>query len=169
MSLESEVVELDKLHRRDAFDCGVPELNDYLRKFARQNSKSGLARTYVAVMPGESLVRGYYSLSSSAVACSSLPEAARKKLPRYPVPTILIGRLAVDNSMQGKGLGQELLMDALSRIVRAAEVIGVHAIEVHAKDASARKFYAPYGFASLIDDKHHLYLSIAAVKKAFGR
>jgi predicted GNAT family acetyltransferase len=137
VSLEIEVVELNRSHRRDAFDCGVPALNDYLRKFARQNSKSGLARTYVAIVPSESVVRGYYSLSSSAVACSSLPETARKKLPRYPVPTILIGRLAVDNSMQGKGLAQELLMDALSRIVRAAEVIGVHTVEGDTKDASA--------------------------------
>lgn len=162
-----QIVRLTKSHRRDSFDCGGAELNEYLRKFARQNSDKGLGRTYVAVLPGENVVRGYYSLTTSAVACETIPEKTRKKLPRYPVPTALISRLAVVTSTQGRGLGQELLMDAVYRLLQAADEIGIYAVEVDAKDNAARSFYGEYGFASLLDDERHMFLSLKAAKLAF--
>ncbi len=162
------IVRLQKTHRRDAFDCGSDDLNEYVRRFARQNDRKDISRVYVAVYPDEVLVRGYYTLSNSAVEHESMPEEERKKLPRYPVPTVLIGRLAVDKSAQGLGLGRELLMDGLSRILQAADQIGIHAVEVQAKDDSARAFYAKYGFVSLLDDDRHMFLSVKAAKRAFS-
>lgn len=162
-----QIVTLTKSHRRDSFDCGDDELNEYLRKFARQNSDKGFGRTYVAVLPDERVVRGYYSLTSSAVACETLPENARNKLPRYPVPTALISRLAVDTSTQGQGLGQELLMDSIYRVLQVADEIGIYAIEVDAKDNAARSFYGKYGFASLLDYKRHMFLSLKVARRAF--
>jgi GNAT superfamily N-acetyltransferase len=163
-----QIVRLVKEHRRDAFDCGADDLNQYLRRFARQNGNKGLGRSYVAVLPGETVVRGYYSLTTSAVACESIPEEARKKLPRYPVPTALISRLAVDRSMQGRGLGRDLLMDAIYRVIQAADSIGIYAVEVDAKDGAARTFYGRYGFASLLDHERHMFLSLAAARRAFA-
>lgn len=163
-----QIVRLEKAHRRDVFDCGVSELNDYLRKFARQNDRRGIGRAYVAVCPGEALVRGYYTLATSSVAHTSMPDALRQQLPRYPVPTVLIARLAVDATMQGQGLGRELLMDACYRTLQAADEIGILAIEVSAKDDRARTFYEKYGFRPLLDQPRHMFLSIRAAKRAFG-
>ena len=98
-----------------------------------------------------------------------MPDDERKGLPRYPVPTALIARLAVDTSAQGRGLGRELLMDGISRIVHAADEIGIHAVEVEAKDRKAHSFYEKYGFASLLDDPQHMFLSIKVAKRAFSQ
>jgi len=163
-----QIVRLHKTHRRDAFDCGSQELNEYVRRFARQNDRKGIARVYVAVYPSEVLVRGYYTLSNSAVEHESMPEQTQKRLPRYPVPTVLIGRLAVDNSVKGLGLGRDLLMDGLYRVLKAADQIGIHAVEVDAKDDNARSFYAKYGFVSLLDDDRHMFLSVRVAKRAFS-
>ena len=162
-----QIARLNKNHRRDSFDCGDSELNEYLRKFARQNRDKGLGRTYVALLPSENVVRGYYSLTTSTVACETMPEKTRKKLPRYPVPTALISRLAVDIASQGRGLGQELLMDGIYRVLQAADAIGIYAIEVDAKDDAALTFYGRYGFASPLDDERHMFLSLKAAKRAF--
>lgn len=165
---EIEVVRLRKTHRRDPFDCGAAELNQYLRKFARQNDRRGIGRTYVAVVRGEALVRGYYTLSTSSISHAAMPDPLRRQLPRYPVPTVLIARLAVDTAMQGEGLGRELLMDACYRTLRAADEIGILAIEVVAKNEQARSFYEKYGFGALLDQPQHMFLSIRAAKRAFG-
>jgi len=165
---ELQIVRLQKAHRRDAFDCGTAELTDYLRRFARQNDRKGIGRAYVAVCPGEALVRGYYTLASSSVAHGAMPDTLRQQLPRYPVPTVLIARLAVDVTMQGRGLGRELLMDSCFRILQAADEIGILAIEVLAQEDQARGFYEKYGFASLLDEPRHMFLSIQAAKRAFG-
>lgn len=162
------IVRLQKSHRRDVFDCGVDELNQYLRRFARQNEQTGFGRTYVAVFPNEVVVRGYYTLTTSAVERGSLPDKARKGLPRYPVPTARIARLATDSSMRGLGLGRDLLMDAIYRITQAADEVGIHAVEVDAKDAKARSFYEKYGFLSLLDNPLHMFLSIKTAKHAFS-
>jgi GNAT superfamily N-acetyltransferase len=160
------ILRLQKAHRRDAFDCGADELNDYLRRFARQNDRKGIGRAYVAVRGDEFLVRGYYTLACSAVGDASMP--TQDRLPRYPVPTVLIARLAVDESVQGQGLGRELLMDAIYRVVRAAEEVGIVALEVLAKGDAAQRFYERYGFASLLDEPRHMFLALEAAKRAFG-
>jgi len=154
---------LSPQHQRAGFDCGVSGLNDLLAKYAGQNQRSGLCRAYVAVTPGSGRVEGFYTLSSSCVRFGDLPEADRKRLPRYPLPTALVGKPAVHLSSQGKCLGRLLLLDAMARASRAADAIGLHAIEARAKDAPARAFYVKFGFTRLLDDDLHLYLRLAVV------
>jgi len=162
-----EIVPLTRAHRRDRFDCGVDALNEFLRKYARQNAEKGLGRTFVALRPGESVVRGYYTLSSGAIAFETLPPAARRRLPRYPVPVAHLGRLAVDREEQGKGLGETLLMDALRKVLDLADLIAIYAVEVVAEDAAAKQFYERYGLTSLVDDTLHMFVSLQAVNRAF--
>lgn len=165
-SADWRIEELSADHDRSAFSCGHDSLDDFLKKFAGQNQKSGISKTYVAVRPEAQRVSGYYSLSAGAVHFKDIPEDLRKRLPKYPVPVAHLGRLAVDVTAQGQRLGELLLMDALTRIVRAANSIGIHAVEVVAIDESAKRFYIKYGFAALLDDPHHLYLSIKTLRKA---
>ncbi len=159
------IQKLSGQHDRTAFDCGKTSLNDFLKKFAGQNQKAGISQTYVAVQPNSSKVEGYYTISSGAVEFADLPDDVRKGLPRYPIPVAHLGRMGVDKAAQGKGLGRLLLLDAMERIIRAADSIGIHAIEVWAKDDEARAFYAKYGFVPLLDDTLHLYISIKAIRK----
>ncbi len=151
-------------HGLEAFDCGVAALNDYLVRFAGQNDRRGLGRTFVAVPVGAARVAGYYTLAAGSVRAEVLPPAAARRLPRYPVPVVLLGRLAVDRAAQGAGLGGALLFDALQRALRGADAVGIHAVEVVAKDAGARAFYARHGFAALQDDPLHLYLPLQTVR-----
>lgn len=159
------IEKLSGRHDRTAFDCDRDPLNDFLKKYAGQNQKSGISLTYVAIRPDSCKVEGYYTISAGAVEFADVPEDVRKGLPRYPVPVAHVGRLAVDKTVKGKGLGRLLLLDAMERILRASDSIGIHAIEVQAKDGEAKSFYAKYGFVPLLDDPLHLYLSIQTVRK----
>lgn len=160
------IEKLSKGHDRNSFDCGVSELDEYLRRFARQNEAAGISQHFVALEAPDALViHGYYALSAGAVAFDHVPRDLRKRVPRYPVPVAHLGRLAVDRSLAGQRLGEFLLMDALARTMRAADQIGIHAVEVVAINESARSFYLKYGFHPLKDDRNHLYLPIATVKK----
>jgi GNAT superfamily N-acetyltransferase len=159
---------LDRKHDRAAFSCGKPPLDDFIRRLVSQYEKRNLGRTYVAVRPGESRVRGYYTLASGAVAFEHLPKASAKRLPRHPVPVILLARLAVDQTEQGRGLGERLLIDALRRCLELADRLGIHAVEVDAIDRPARAFYEKYGFVPLLDRELHLFLPIATIRDATG-
>ena len=102
-----------KEHQRKNFDCGYPSLNQYLKKYARQNHQKGMAKTFVATRPDLPLkVDGYYTISSSIIEFAFFPESYQQRMPKYPIPAALIGRLAVDNPAKGQGLGTELLVDA---------------------------------------------------------
>jgi predicted GNAT family N-acyltransferase len=151
---------LQKHHNRADFDCGEESLNAFIKQFARQNSEKGLGRTYVAVLPDDSRVYGYYTIASGAVRFDTLPE----KLPRYPIPVVLLGRLAVDNAAKGQKLGEGLLLNALKRAVSLADQHGIYAVEVYAFSEPARAFYLKYGFIELSDDKFHLHLPIKTIK-----
>ncbi|MDP6480075.1 MAG: GNAT family N-acetyltransferase [Phycisphaerales bacterium] len=161
-----QIEELSADHDRSAFSCGHESLDEFLKKFAGQNQKSGISKTYVATRPDDPTVCGYYSASSGAVQFNDIPETLRKRLPKYPIPIAHLGRLAVDAAAQGHGLGELLLMDALARIMSAADAIGIHALEVVAIDENAKRFYLKYGFTELLDDPHHLYVSIKMLRKA---
>lgn len=162
MTLEFVIESLSKKHRRDNFDCGEESLNQFLQKYARQNSEKGFGRTFVAVLPDEFEVLGYYTLSSGSVSFEIIPE----KLPRYPIPIVHLGRLAVDLKIRGQRLGELLLIDALQRIVLVAGELGIYAIELYALTDNAKKFYLRYGFIELKDDTKHLYLPIETLKKS---
>jgi GNAT superfamily N-acetyltransferase len=159
---------LGKNHERNGFDCGKAPLDDFLRSLVSQYEKRNLGRTYVALRPGEKQVLGYYTLASGAISFQNLPADVAKKLPRHPVPVILLARLAVDRSAQGSGLGRILLVDALKRSLGLADRLGIHAVEVDAIDVAAKAFYEKFGFVALLDNAFHLYLPMATIKTAFG-
>ncbi len=152
-------------HDRTAFDCGNPILTDWLRQRASQYGKRDLARTYVASKSGSRIVLGYYAISNHRVGHEALPAGEAKRLPRLDVPVVLLGRLAVDRSVQGQGLGSLLLIDALRRAQHLAEHVGVRAAEVDAIDDPARQFCLRFGFVSLLDDPNHLFLSMSVIRK----
>jgi len=154
-----------KRHNRTGFDCGIPVLNDWLATKVSQYEKRDLARTYVLVEQGSTELKGYYALSNHPVIYEALPKDQAKGLPQIDVPVILIGRLAVDVTVQGQSLGEFLLIDALRRCEFLANKIGVQAVEVDAINESAKRFYEKYGFLSLADDPRHLLLPMKTVRK----
>ncbi len=164
-------VPIAKKHNRQNFDCGMEELNQYLSQYARQNHAKGINRAFVATKPDTpSTIDGYYTISSSSISFDFLPETERKGLPNYPIPCALIGRLAVDISCQGEGLGQELLVNALLRIVRASSEIGIYAVRVDAINQRAKQFYLKYEFIPFEDQPLSLFLPLKTIKQelSFG-
>ncbi len=159
------IEKLDRRQDRSAFDCGQQTLNDWLTLRASQYEKKDLARTWVAVRAGQAVVVGYYAIATHRVRHEVLTEDQAKGLPRIDVPVVLLGRLAVDRSVQGQGLGSLLLVDALRRAEYLADLIGIRAVEVDAIDEAARSFYLRYGFTPLTDDPRHLYLPLQAIRR----
>ena len=153
-------------HDRTGFDCGVSLLNDWLTTKVSQFDKKGLARTYVLAEEGQNIVKGYYALSNHTVAYKALPADHAKGLPKQiNVPVALLGRLAVDISVQGQKLGEFLLIDALRRVEYLSQKIGIRAVEVDAIDENAKRFYEKFGFLPLQDDKRHLFLPVSVIRK----
>ncbi|MEK7756505.1 MAG: GNAT family N-acetyltransferase [Planctomycetota bacterium] len=160
---------LGKSHERGQFACGVPALDEYLARFARQNDEFGIAKTFVAVEPDNPRqVLGYYSISAGAIERENLPPSAAKRFPKFPIPVARLARLAVDREFQGRGLGEDMMMDALQRVLRASGDIGIVAMLIDAKDEKAKRFYARYEFESLPDQPLVLWLPMAAIKKLFA-
>ena len=155
---------LERQHDRADFDCGEPTLNAFLQRFARQQSDKDFSRTYVAVAQGSNKIDGYYAISSASVDFKNWPAGLR--LPRYPVPVILLGRLAVDKRAQGQGVGQALLRHALDLALATAEKIGVYAMVVDAKDPLAAAFYARYGFEPFPDQALRLFFTVKIIRQA---
>ena len=143
-------------HVVDSFECGKPPLDQFLQRFALVNQKTGSARTYVVCRSRR--VVGYYSLVVGAVEHARAPLRIGKGLPRHPIPVMLLARLAVDVREQGRGLGRALLKDALSRTDRAADIAGIRALLVHAKDDEARAWYEAHDFEPSPADPYHLFL-----------
>ena len=157
------------LHDRDSFDCGVNELNTFLKQQANQNQSRNISKTYVAVVAVSSddlkKIYGYYTLSAGHISFDDLPER-EKKVPKYPLPIARIGRLAVNIGHQGEGIGGFLLHDAFTKILGIAEKIGVFAIVVDAKNDKAKEFYKNYGFNELQNSGLTLFLPIKTIKEA---
>lgn len=142
-------VPLGPEHDLDSFDCGVENLNDWLRRRAYPNQVSGASRTYVATAGPK--IAGYYCLSAGSISAIEAPGKIRRNMPD-PIPTVLLGRLGVAREWQGRGLGRSLLYDAVSRALQASETLGIAAVIVHALNEHARAFYVANGFvASRID------------------
>lgn len=160
-----EIQRLGRSHDRSQFDCGTKILNDWLQKLVGQYEKRDLARAYVAVSPGQQRVLGYYAISNHRVSYEALPADQAKGLPQIDVPVVLLGKLAVDISTKGQGLGTFLLQDALRRACYLADQIGIRAVEVDAIDDSAKAFYLKYGFVPLLDDQRHLFLTMQVIRK----
>jgi len=160
-----EIRRLAPDHDRAPFDCGNPAMSDWLKLRAGQFDRKDLARVYVASRPTGIIVLGYYAISNHRVCYEALPAEQAKGLPRIDVPVVLLGRLAVDRTVQGRGLGSLLLVDALRRAQHVSEQIGVHAVEVHAANDAARGFYSKFGFVPVLDDRQHLFLPMQVVRK----
>lgn len=132
------------------FNCGTSPLDEYIRRYASQDVRKNVARVFVATPDGRpEQLTGFFTLSAGSVNCSELPPTLARKLPRYPVPVALIGRLAVDVQFQEKGLGAILLADACHKVVQASAVLAVAGIVVDAKNQSAAAFYSHFGFIPL--------------------
>ncbi len=158
-----------KHHDRRNFDCGAPDLNQYLSDFARQNHESGGAKTFVAVpSAGATRVLGYYSISPGAIEFARVPANLTKKLGRYEVPVFRLGRLAVDLSVQGHGLGGELLIAAGARAIAVAMEVGGVALAIDAKDRTAARWYERFGATPLLDDPLKLVLPLRVVADAIA-
>jgi predicted GNAT family N-acyltransferase len=148
---------------RDHFDCGEPALDNYLQKFAHQHAIRNISQTYVAVLTAPEKIIGFYTLSNGSIDFQRFPFSIQKKLPKYPIPIILIGRLAVDKTMQGKGIGDSLLMDTLSRSVKLSKEVGIFAVVVEAKHDKDKAFYLKYGFCELLDAPFKLFLPVKTI------
>ena len=151
-------------HRREGFDCGEAALNDFLVRQAGQQQRRGFGKTYVALADDGITVSGFVTLSAGQIATASLPDQSR--LPRYPAPMLRIGRLAVNLSHQGQGVGQDLLAFALQLAVEFSGRVGLYAVVVDAKHDKARAFYAKLGFIACVDNPLCLYLPIATIERS---
>jgi GNAT superfamily N-acetyltransferase len=166
MALLSAVEKLRADHYLSAFACGMPALDAWLKRFALQNQAAGASRTYV--VHRENRVVGYYALAAGSVERQVAPDRVSRGLARHPVPVVILARLAVDETERGGGLGRALLKDALLRIANAADVIGVRAVLVHAKDEKARRFYERFDFEPSPIDPLQLFLLVKDLKHAAG-
>lgn len=158
------------LHDRKSFDCGVNELNIFLKQHANQNQSKNMSKTYAAVVAvsadDHKKIYGYYTLSAGHIECDQLPENVKAKLPKYPIPIARIGRLAVDKDYKGQGIGGFLLHDAFVNVLSIADKMGVFAVVVDAKNNDAKSFYGNYGFTELQNSELTLFLPINTIKSA---
>ena len=160
------LAQLEAKHDRTAFHSDSDPLNRYLREQATQDVRRRVAACFVALADGKRIA-GYYTLASASLLLADLPASIGRKLPRYPtVPTVRMGRLAVDQAFKGWGLGGALLADALARA--ASSEIAAFALMVDAKDGSAAAFYRHHGFISLPDSPLTLFLPLATVRHSWN-
>jgi GNAT superfamily N-acetyltransferase len=164
---------LGSQHVLSGFNSGEASLDGWLRDRARGAAEAGSARTYVVVDTEQERVVGYHALTVASVEHDEATPRARKGMPRHPIPVVLLARLAVDRSMQGRGIGAFLLRDAMTRTAAAAGRFGIRALLVHALHDEARAFYARHGLESAPTDELHLMILVkdirAAIEAAGGR
>jgi GNAT superfamily N-acetyltransferase len=161
---------IEKLHRThnvEQFTCGQPELDRFLIRHALQAQQSNSSQTYVAVSGSE--VVGFYTIVAGEAQHAQAPERVVKGMPRHPIPLLVLARLAVHTKAQGHGIGSGLLLDALGRTLQVADVIGVRALAVHAKDDRAIAFYRHFGFTPSPSDERHMFMIIKDIRLAAGQ
>ena len=160
------VVELlQTYHDRAGFDCGNASLNNFLRNQARQNMDRNVGVTHVVVATaGDTKILGYYTLVTRTIERDIIPDS---RLPNGPIGVVLLGRLAVDSSVQRSGLGKRMLLRAMKQTLLASMDVGIYALVVNAIDDVAKEWYLglDWGFEQLLDDPHHLYISIKTLKQ----
>ena len=163
MSDTRRVEKLRRNHALESFDCGRQELNQYLLRYAWQNQQAGAAQTYVGVV-GDAIVG--FTLAAGQVRYDDAPERLTKGLARHPVPIILLARLAVDRQWQNQGVGKALLRDAMQRTLQAADIAGIRALAVHAKDEEAKRLYEHFDFVPSPTDSMHLFVLLKALRRS---
>lgn len=160
------VEKLRREHPVDGFTCGRPELDRFLIRYALGNQQANASQIYLGLRGPT--VLGFYTLVVGEVAHAHAPERVAKGLARYPVPIMLLARLAVAASWQGRGIGAGLLKDAMRRTVQAAEIGGIRAFVTHAKDEAARRFYQHFGFVPSPTDPLHLFVLVKDIRTAMA-
>lgn len=160
-----KIAALSKEHSRTGFDCGVPELNIFLKATARQHSDKGISRTFVLVDDTNPAILGYFTLTLCEVFAAKLPANHAKKFPQHGLPAIRLARLAVSRREQGKKYGELLLTEAIHRTLLIAEQAGTIGLFVDAKDDTARTFYERYGFIALAQERLQLFLPIETLRQ----
>lgn len=163
MSAERVVEKLRPDHAIEGFDCGREQLNRPLRRYAWANQLAGAAQTYIG-LAGD-IVVGYHTLAVGQVSREEAPERLGKGLARHPIPIMLLARLAVDRRWQGQGVGKALLKDAMQRTLRAADIAGIRAFAVHAKDEESRNFYQRFDFIPSPTDAMHLFVLLKDLRR----
>jgi GNAT superfamily N-acetyltransferase len=156
------IAKLERRHAIERFDCGQDDLNRFLARYALQNQQANASTTYVALSGDE--VVGYYTLVVGEVAYDDAPERLIKGLTRHPVPLMVLARLATDRRWQNTGIGKGMLKDAMVRTLNAADIVGIRAFAVHAKDDNARAFYEHFDFLPSPTDPLHLYLLMKDIR-----
>jgi GNAT superfamily N-acetyltransferase len=161
---------ISKKHDRSSFDCGELALNDFLKRHARQSHDKGAAKTFLAISTSDSkTILGFYSLCPASLEYARSPEMVRKGLPRHDVPVFRLGRLAVNRTVQGQGLGGQLILAAGRRCLLAAEQVGGVALLIDAKNERVAKWYESYGAIPLADKPLTLLLPLATVAQALEK
>ena len=158
-----QIEKLRREHAVDAFDCGHTELNRFLQQHALQNQRSGGSQTYVGLVG--STVVGYYALAVGSVDQEEAPERLKKGLAKHAIPIMLLARLAVDRHWQKRGIGAALLKDAVLRTLQAADIAGIRALMVHAKDEAAKRFYQRFDFLPSPSDLLHLFVLLKDLRQ----
>lgn len=167
MSAPFLIAKLARAHAVDGFDCGKEDLNRYLERYAWQNQQAGASQTYVALQGVE--IVGYYTLAVGQVGYDDAADRLKKGLARHPIPVMLLARLAIGKDWQGRKLGAGLLKDAMLRTLQAADLAGIRAFVVHAKDDDARTFYERFDFAPSPTDAFHMFVLLKDVRILLGR
>ena len=152
-------------HDRAAFSCGVPSLDEYLQRQASQDQKRNLAAVFILTPDGKS-VAGFYTLSAHAIEADMLPDDLARKLPRFPIPATLLGRMAIAQTMRGQGLGEFLLLHSLERALQASRQVASWAVLVDAKEG-AREFYIKHDFIPFPGQPNRLFLPMKTIEKMF--
>ena len=158
-----QVEKLRRDHAVEGFDCGREELNRYLQHYAWQNQQAGASQTYVGVV--DEAIVGFHTLAAGQVTYDDAPERLTKGLARHPVPIMLLARLAIDRRWQNQGIGKALLRDAMQRTLQAADIAGIRALAVHAKDEGAKRFYQHFDFVASPSDPMHLFVLLKDVRR----
>ena len=161
-----EIAALSKEHDRAGFDCGVPELNAFLKVTVRQHGNKGISRTFVLTEQANTIMMGFFTLTLCEVRAEKLPAGYAKKYPQHGLPAVRLARLAVSRKHQGKKYGELLLAEAIHRTVLIADQAGVIGLIVDAKDDAARTFYEHYGFIALPNQPFHLFLPTETLRTA---
>jgi len=157
---------ISRTYDRNAFDCGEPGLNEFLRRHARKSHEMGAAKTFMAVNDGGKKILGFYSVAPASVAYDRTPILIQRGLARHEVPVFRLARLAVDRSVQGQGLGGQLLLAAARRCLLVAAEVGGVALLIDAKNDRAARWYAGFGALQLIDKPLSLLLPLKTAKTA---
>ncbi len=163
MNAARSVEKLRPNHPIENFDCGREALNRYLLRYAWANQEAGAGLTYIGLVGDDAV--GYYSLAVGEVTRDGAPERLTKSVARHGVPIMLLARLAVDLRWQGQGVGKGLLRDAMQRTLQAADIAGIRAFAVHAKDEAAKRFYEKFDFIPSPADRMHLFVLLKDVRR----